>query len=106
MVSKRIVLSDLILFRTRSGLWVQFVGSNPPVTADLREVADRLADEVLRLRTTLEAYAYWWPIRRPYGRGQAKGTAHCGHSAPVGAPYCRNCARRLIDQALAQRAVM
>lgn len=52
------------------------------------------------LEHALRAYAYYWPIRRPHGRGQAEGIAQCGHSAWVGAPCCRKCAMKLIEAAL------
>ena len=48
----------------------------------------------------VRAYDYWWPRRRRHGGAAAMGRSECGHTAPVGAPCCRNCANKLINSAL------
>ena len=55
---------------------------------------------IYTLKQALKAYNYHWPRKRPHGGGQAIGTAACGHADTVGAPCCRDCANKYINEAL------
>ncbi|WP_374713131.1 hypothetical protein [Symbiobacterium terraclitae] len=67
-------------------------------TAWLTARVRQLEEENRRLRQALMGAAYWY--RRSGWTGQAIGELACGHGGPLGAPMCKACTNKALDEAM------